>query len=209
MAVLTKRIALVTGGSRGIGRAVAISLAQAGAAVAINYRENATEARHVIETIRGFGGRAMAVAADALANMPTLAPGPAQARALAAGHNLIPLRHSFIEDCETPVSAFLKLRELVPGEPAFLLESADQGQRPPPAGDGGRQSHDAKRGDRCVDSIRSRYPESGNETVEPAAEKRSPKAQEEDRAGRRRHHEPEDEAAQQQAGHPGRSSAEF
>ena len=64
MAVLTKRIALVTGGSRGIGRAVAISLAQAGAAVAINYRENATEARHVIETIRGFGGRAMAVAAD-------------------------------------------------------------------------------------------------------------------------------------------------
>ncbi len=44
-------------------------------------------------------------------------------------YNLIPLRHSFIEDCETPVSAFLKLRGLAPGEPAFLLESADQGQR--------------------------------------------------------------------------------
>jgi anthranilate synthase component I len=43
--------------------------------------------------------------------------------------NLIPLRHSFIADCETPVSAFLKLRELAPGEPAFLLESAEQGQR--------------------------------------------------------------------------------
>ena len=51
------------------------------------------------------------------------------ARALAAGHSLIPLGHSFVEDCETPVSAFLKLRALAPGEPAFLLESAEQGQR--------------------------------------------------------------------------------
>jgi len=64
MAVLTNRVALVTGGSRGIGRAVAISLAEAGAAVAINYREKAAEARKVIETIRGLGGRAMAIAAD-------------------------------------------------------------------------------------------------------------------------------------------------
>jgi anthranilate synthase component 1 len=56
-------------------------------------------------------------------------PAIEQARLLAATHNLIPLRHSFIEDCETPVSAFLKLRALAPGEPAFLLESADQGQR--------------------------------------------------------------------------------
>src|SRR5262249_23776362 len=52
-----------------------------------------------------------------------------QARALAEGHNLIALRHRFIEDCETPVSAFLKLRALAPSEPAFLLESAEQGQR--------------------------------------------------------------------------------
>src|SRR6202046_3051113 len=44
-------------------------------------------------------------------------------------HNLIPLQETFIADCETPVSAFLKLRELAPGEPAFLLESAEQGQR--------------------------------------------------------------------------------
>jgi anthranilate synthase component 1 len=36
---------------------------------------------------------------------------------------------TFIADCETPVSAFLKLRELAPGEPCFLLESAEQGQR--------------------------------------------------------------------------------
>jgi anthranilate synthase component 1 len=71
----------------------------------------------------------MTVAADALTDAPAVEPGLPQARALAAEHNLIPLRHSFIEDCETPVSAFLKLRELAPGEPAFLLESADQGQR--------------------------------------------------------------------------------
>jgi anthranilate synthase component I len=58
-----------------------------------------------------------------------IAPSLEQARSLAGAYNLIPLRYSFIEDCETPVSAFLKLRALAPGEPAFLLESADQGQR--------------------------------------------------------------------------------
>jgi anthranilate synthase component 1 len=71
----------------------------------------------------------MNVAADARTDAPGIEPSLAEARALAARHNLIPLRHRFIEDCETPVSAFLKLRELAPGEPAFLLESADQGQR--------------------------------------------------------------------------------
>ena len=41
-------------------------------------------------------------------------------------HTLVPLRHTFIADCETPVSAYLKLR----GDgPSFLLESAEQGQR--------------------------------------------------------------------------------
>jgi anthranilate synthase component 1 len=52
-----------------------------------------------------------------------------QARALADEHNLIPLAVSFVEDCETPVSAYLKLRALDPDGPAFLLESAEQGQR--------------------------------------------------------------------------------
>jgi anthranilate synthase component I len=56
-------------------------------------------------------------------------PSLEQARALAEGHNLIPLCHSFIADCETPVSAFLKLRSMDPTQPAFLLESAEQGQR--------------------------------------------------------------------------------
>jgi anthranilate synthase component I len=52
-----------------------------------------------------------------------------QARTLAEEHNLIPLSVSFVDDCETPVSAFLKLRALDPLDPSFLLESAEQGQR--------------------------------------------------------------------------------
>jgi len=48
-----------------------------------------------------------------------------EVRALAREHNLIPVSETFIDDCQTPVSAFLKLRET---GPAFLLESAEQGR---------------------------------------------------------------------------------
>jgi len=51
-----------------------------------------------------------------------------EVRALASRHNLIPVRETFIDDCQTPVSAFLKLRDADPGRPGFLLESADQGR---------------------------------------------------------------------------------
>ena len=64
MTDLTGRIAVVTGASRGIGRAVAIALAQAGADVAVNYRERATDAIDVVETIHALGRRAIAVQAD-------------------------------------------------------------------------------------------------------------------------------------------------
>jgi len=67
----------------------------------------------------------MAVAAEAL----PVAPDLEAVRELAREHALVPLRHTFIADTETPVSAFLKLRALEPGQPAFLLESAEQGQR--------------------------------------------------------------------------------
>ena len=71
---LNGRVALVTGGSRGIGAAIAIALAEAGATVAVNYREHASEADAVVAKIKGMGGRAVATAADvsqadAVANM--------------------------------------------------------------------------------------------------------------------------------------------
>jgi anthranilate synthase component 1 len=60
---------------------------------------------------------------------PTLA----EVRALADGHDLVPLHDTYVDDTQTPVSAFLKLRTGVGGEggaahPSFLLESAEQGR---------------------------------------------------------------------------------
>ncbi len=54
-------------------------------------------------------------------------PGLADARELAGDANVIPVTYRFVDDCETPVSAFLKLRDAFPGG-AFLLESAEQGR---------------------------------------------------------------------------------
>jgi 3-oxoacyl-[acyl-carrier protein] reductase len=64
MSDLKNRVALVTGGSRGIGEAIAIALAKTGAAVAVNYRERSQEAAAVVENIQRNGGRAAAIAAD-------------------------------------------------------------------------------------------------------------------------------------------------
>jgi len=64
MSELKSRIALVTGGSRGIGKAIVLALAKAGAAVAVNYRERNEEAASVVDAVRLSGGRAAAFAAD-------------------------------------------------------------------------------------------------------------------------------------------------
>jgi anthranilate synthase component 1 len=56
----------------------------------------------------------------------TTAPSREEARDLSATYNVIPVAHHFLDDTETPVSAFLKLRQAAG---CFLLESAEQGQR--------------------------------------------------------------------------------
>ena len=60
---LTKSV-IVTGASRGIGRAVAIRLARDGFAVAVNYAGNATKAEEVVTEIKSYGGQAIAVQAN-------------------------------------------------------------------------------------------------------------------------------------------------
>jgi len=64
MTTLKDRVALVTGGSRGIGRSIALALAGAGARVAVNYRVEAEAAAEVVRAITGSGGAAVALQAD-------------------------------------------------------------------------------------------------------------------------------------------------
>ena len=61
---LSAHVALVTGASRSIGAAIALTLAESGATVAVNYRERAGDAEAVVARIKSNGGRAIAVAAD-------------------------------------------------------------------------------------------------------------------------------------------------
>ena len=61
---LNEKVALVTGGSRGIGRAIALALAERGARVAVNYVANAEAATAVVKEIAGAGGQAIAIQGD-------------------------------------------------------------------------------------------------------------------------------------------------
>jgi len=73
---LSGKTALVTGASRGLGRAIALRLAREGAAIAVNYRTRAAQAEEVVALIRAESSRAMAVQADV--------GNPDQVRAMAA-----------------------------------------------------------------------------------------------------------------------------
>jgi 3-oxoacyl-[acyl-carrier protein] reductase len=64
MTTLTNKTALVTGASRGMGRATALALAAGGARLIVHYGRNADEAKSVVDQIRAAGGRADAIAAD-------------------------------------------------------------------------------------------------------------------------------------------------
>jgi len=64
MTEIANKVALVTGGSRGIGAAVAVALAAAGCEVAVNFRSRREEAERVLGQIRGLGRRAISVQAD-------------------------------------------------------------------------------------------------------------------------------------------------
>lgn len=64
MAQLTDRVAIVTGGSRGIGKAIALELGKRGATVIVNYNSSAEAANAVVDEIKGAGGTATAFKAD-------------------------------------------------------------------------------------------------------------------------------------------------
>ncbi|MFL5625403.1 MAG: SDR family NAD(P)-dependent oxidoreductase [Ktedonobacteraceae bacterium] len=61
---MQNRVALVTGGSRGIGAATAILFGRYGARVGVNYYQNEAAAQKVVSTIEQAGGKALAVQAD-------------------------------------------------------------------------------------------------------------------------------------------------
>ena len=67
----TKKIALVTGGNRGLGRDIALSLARMGMDVILTFNFNREEGEAVADEIRGLGGRAAALRFD-LADIPAI-----------------------------------------------------------------------------------------------------------------------------------------
>ena len=62
--MLENKVALVTGASRGIGKAIALDLASNGASIAVNYAGNEAKANEVVDEIKANGGNAIAIKAD-------------------------------------------------------------------------------------------------------------------------------------------------
>jgi 3-oxoacyl-[acyl-carrier protein] reductase len=61
---MAQKVGLVTGASRGVGREIAVALAESGYAVGVNYARSHAEAENVVATIAAAGGSAMAIQAD-------------------------------------------------------------------------------------------------------------------------------------------------
>ena len=81
---LTGKKALVTGASRGLGRAIALSLARAGADVVITYEKSADKAQAVAEEIKALGRHSEAIQADSASAQAIHGPEPNRISALAA-----------------------------------------------------------------------------------------------------------------------------
>lgn len=71
MKILENKVALVTGGSRGIGKAIVMALAEAGARVAFTYRQASSEAQGVVNDVKVKGGEAIAYQSDAAIHLQT------------------------------------------------------------------------------------------------------------------------------------------
>lgn len=123
-------VALVTGGSRGIGRAISLRLAQDGFAIAVNYAGNAQAAQATVQAIQAAGGRAMAVQGDvadpaAVASMFDAAQafGPLQVVVNSAGvMAMAPIDSAQVGSFDRMIATNLRGAFLVLGEAARRLE---------------------------------------------------------------------------------------
>ena len=143
---LENKTALVTGASRGIGRAIALALAEAGAYVLVHYGRSAPEAESLVASIRTSGGRADAMAAD-LASPDGAATLARQARSLAgerldvlvlnagvskaatiAGHTVEDFDTLFATNVRSP---FFLVQELIPilGDGSSVIAVSSLGAR--------------------------------------------------------------------------------
>src|SRR6267143_690603 len=102
---LTGKRAFVTGGGRGIGRATALLLARAGAAVAVGYRNRQREATETVEAVGRSGGRGVAIAGD-LGEAASAARAVADVvRALGGGIDLLIVNHGIWPPDDAPLAA--------------------------------------------------------------------------------------------------------
>jgi 3-oxoacyl-[acyl-carrier protein] reductase len=122
---LVGKTALVTGASRGIGRASALALAKAGAQVLVHYSSSQADAETVVDEIRGFSGRADAVAAD-LATADGAHKLAQQVRAIAGDRLDILVANAGISKAatieETTIEDFDRLFAVNVRAPFFLIQ---------------------------------------------------------------------------------------